>query len=480
MPTQDSPSRHDAHSQMRARGDSRLSWPWGADIGSLAARGDSSRTPAVQPTSRLRRLPPEEAAAREREPRTDDAGIDGWLPTLSTRSRAPLSPGQTIAARRVGPKAPTVQRGRRALSPTSLTSMARLAFRRHDHRLDRRRLRRGGIVVPAGALADVPRVIHSGRHGPLGPVIHVLTIFSIPKPFLGPIGVIQRNAVRSWLALRPECEVILLGDEEGTAACAQELGARHFASIARNEYGTPLLDDAFAQVAAASRFPRLCYVNADIILPAAFLACVERISLPAFLMVGQRVGIEVGGDLDLSDPATARDLAREVLDRGVTHPSLGSDYFVFSKSTFGRLPPFAVGRPYWDNWMIYRARELRVPVVDASECVLVVHQNHDYGHVPQKAGDLWEGPEADRNLGMMSASARYFTPRNATWRLTAKGRLEKRHWWSRRDRDDAFQAAAVLYPWSRPFLSAASLLLRRWDRRLVAWLSARVRANGGA
>ena len=110
-------------------------------------------------------------------------------------------------------------------------------------------------------------------------VVCMLTIFSIPKPFLGHIGVIQRNAVKSWLALRPECEVILLGDEEGTATCAQELGVRHCAGIARNEYGTPLLDDAFARVTAASRFPRLCYVNADIILPAAFLRCVERVAL---------------------------------------------------------------------------------------------------------------------------------------------------------------------------------------------------------
>ena len=297
----------------------------------------------------------------------------------------------------------------------------------------------------------------------------MLTIFSLPKPFLGHIGIIQRNAIRSWLALRPECEVILVGDEEGTASCARELGVRHFAGIARNEYGTPLLDDAFNRAGEASRFPRLCYVNADIILPAAFTRCVQLITLPTYLMVGQRVDIDLDVDLDFADTACRRALEEEILQRGALHPPLGIDYFVFPRGVMGSLPPFAVGRPGWDNWMIFRAREMHIPVVDASECVLVVHQNHTYAHVPESTGDLWEGPEANRNRGMVSSSAQHFTPRHGTWRLTAEGRLAKCHWWSR-DHDAVLDAAGVFHPWARPFLSAARLLLRRWDRRLVRWL----------
>jgi hypothetical protein len=307
----------------------------------------------------------------------------------------------------------------------------------------------------------------------------MLTIFSIPKPFLGHIGVIQQNAVKSWLALRPECEVILLGDEEGTASCAQEHGVRHLAGIARSRYGTPLLDDAFQRVAHAARFPRLCYVNADIILPADFTRCVQRVALPSFLMVGQRVTIDVDVALDFADPSCGHTLEEMVRENGSLDAPYGSDYFVFPKATLGPLPPFAVGRPGWDNWMIYRARALRVPVVDASACMLAIHQNHSYAHVPQRSGDRWEGPEADGNRDMVDPTALRFTVRHATWRLTADG-LAKRHWWARRDRADVFDATGMLYPWARPFLSAASLLLRRWDRRLVSWLAALVRPNGRA
>ena len=41
----------------------------------------------------------------------------------------------------------------------------------------------------------------------------MITIFSTPKPFRGHIGVIQRNALKSWTLLHPDVEMILFGDE---------------------------------------------------------------------------------------------------------------------------------------------------------------------------------------------------------------------------------------------------------------------------
>ena len=55
----------------------------------------------------------------------------------------------------------------------------------------------------------------------------MLTIFSTPKPFVGHIGIIQRNAIKSWTLLHPDVEVILFGDDEGAAQACQDLGIRH-------------------------------------------------------------------------------------------------------------------------------------------------------------------------------------------------------------------------------------------------------------
>ena len=43
----------------------------------------------------------------------------------------------------------------------------------------------------------------------------MLTFFTTGKPFRGHSGIIQRNALRSWLLLDPDVEVILFGDDEG-------------------------------------------------------------------------------------------------------------------------------------------------------------------------------------------------------------------------------------------------------------------------
>jgi hypothetical protein len=49
---------------------------------------------------------------------------------------------------------------------------------------------------------------------------------------------------------------------------------------------------------------------------------------------------------------------------------------------FTEMPEFAIGRAGWDNWMIFHARRLGLPVVDATPSLMIIHQNHDYNHLP--------------------------------------------------------------------------------------------------
>lgn len=253
----------------------------------------------------------------------------------------------------------------------------------------------------------------------------MMTLFSIPKPFRGAAAVIQRNAIRSWVRLQPRCEVILLGDEAGVAQAAEEFGVRHIPGVARNDYGTPLLSSAFRLVEDAAARPILAFVNADIILFDDFPAAARRIPFREFLMVGQRWDLDVAGPWDFDRPDAAERLRQEALDRGKPHPPSGSDYFVFPRGALGDFPPFAVGRPRWDNWFIYHARERRWPVIDATPCAFVLHQNHGYEHLKQgTGGDDWQGPEADRNLVLAGGWDGVYVLDDATHLLTPR-RLEK-------------------------------------------------------
>ena len=92
-----------------------------------------------------------------------------------------------------------------------------------------------------------------------------LTLFAIPKLFEGHVGVIQRNAIRSWAHLQPHIEIILFGqgDSELTEI-ANEIGAR-LLPLETNDSGTPILGDAFEKAHHWSTSDVLCYVNSDMI-----------------------------------------------------------------------------------------------------------------------------------------------------------------------------------------------------------------------
>ena len=178
-------------------------------------------------------------------------------------------------------------------------------------------------------------------------------------------------------------EVILVGDEVGMAEVAEEYGVTHLSDVDHNEWGTPLVSSIFGLARQASQSPLLAYVNADILLMPDFLEVSQQVAAEAerFLVVGQRWDLDVTRSLNF-DSDWARRLRAEVLEQGELHRPSGSDYFIFPRSVFVEMPPFAIGRAGWDNWTIYHALERNWPVVDATASLMIVHQNHDYGHLP--------------------------------------------------------------------------------------------------
>ncbi|MFC2004677.1 hypothetical protein ACFLUY_00460 [Chloroflexota bacterium] len=277
----------------------------------------------------------------------------------------------------------------------------------------------------------------------------MFTIFSIPKPFRGNIGIIQRNAIQSWCRLRPACEIILFGEEEGTAAAATEFNIRYVPEVARNEYGSPLFSSLFEQAHRYATHQLMAYVNADIILMVDFAKAISQIRLDRFFMLGQRWDLDVTELLDFSNPDWESLLRSEVSKYGQLHPPSGADYYLFPQGLFGTIPPFAVGRTVMDNWLIYKARALDIPVIDATQVVTCVHQNHErtYASVglqsPQGEKSLTSGIEASKNVELMGGKDNAFSIEYATLLLTPqvlKPALSPRHIYFR------MRALPVLHP----------------------------------
>ncbi len=211
-----------------------------------------------------------------------------------------------------------------------------------------------------------------------------LTIFSAPKPMRDPhIITIQRNAIQSWLALGPQVEVLLIGDEHGLAETAADFGVRHLPQVKTNESGTPLVSSIFDLARQHSASPLLCYVNADILFLPGLVESAAAVlrQCPEFLLVGQRWDLDITAPLEFTPGWDAR-LRADVRQRGRLHPPAGSDYFLFPRHLFTEIPDFAIGRAGWDNWMIYHAATQPWPCVDATPEVTIIHQNHDYRHLP--------------------------------------------------------------------------------------------------
>ena len=261
----------------------------------------------------------------------------------------------------------------------------------------------------------------------------MLTFFTTAKPFRGHNAIIQRNALKSWTLLRPDVEVILFGDEEGAAKAAGELKIRHETRVERNEFGTNRLDSMFHRTQQIARHETLCYINCDILLMRDFCTALQRVRVAHahFLMVGRRWDTNVQAPIHFESPDWEARLRARVLLEGKRRTAEWIDYFVFSRGPLGaNVPPFAVGRPFWDNWFVWRALDSEYPVIDASAVVLAVHQNQNYGHHPQGKPGVLHGAESCRNSQLAGGWRHLRTIADAMEVLSANGLRPNRtrHW----------------------------------------------------
>src|SRR5512138_256990 len=256
----------------------------------------------------------------------------------------------------------------------------------------------------------------------------LITLFSAPKPFTNPhIATIQRNALTSWTLL-PDVEIILLGEETGLAEAARELGVKYIPGVQRNDNGTPLISSMFQLAREQSNSDLLCIINADMLLMPDFVEmAMESRSLllekrtashstPRFVLLSQRWDLDITQPIEFTEGWQDR-LSSMVHRQGSLHRPAGSDFFLFPRSCYTDVPDFTIGRAGWDNWMIYKARREKWPVIDCTPSVMIVHQNHDYSHLPG-GKPHYEHPDSNVNIRLAGGQANIrYTILDATHQL---------------------------------------------------------------
>lgn len=223
-----------------------------------------------------------------------------------------------------------------------------------------------------------------------------MIVYTIPRSFEGHRAVIQRNAVRSWQALG--LDVVFVGRDPGVQEVAEQEFGITTLPCTRSEHGTPLVRDVFYY--AAQQQGVQAYFNTDCIFLDDLMPAVKEAArrFKRFVMIGQRWDVPIDYELDFSGNWQAE--VRDVIDAsGELHGPQGVEYFIWRGRPYLDMPDFAVGRPGYDNWMVWKAIDGGCPIVDATGRITCAHQNHSHAHR--------HSPETRKNRSMVAEHQRY-------------------------------------------------------------------------
>lgn len=212
-----------------------------------------------------------------------------------------------------------------------------------------------------------------------------LTFVCCPKPFNNDFKDIQYNAIKSWTLLNTVAKIIICGNEEGVNEFADRMTQEstipieYVDKIKRTNNGTPLVNDIF-KIGATRSNKYVCYINCDIILLSDFDCMFTEFmkSFPKqdkFLIIGRRWDWYNPKPILFDDEWEVRTKDMAKLD-GHLHTDSAIDYFIHSNTTFSKIHPFAIGKFFWDNWLVGNAfKRPEVMTIDVTDSVFVIHQN---------------------------------------------------------------------------------------------------------
>lgn len=235
----------------------------------------------------------------------------------------------------------------------------------------------------------------------------MITLYTVPRDFEPPFDLLQANAIRSWLALTPTPQVILIGDN-GIRNAAAQLGVQ----FSESDGDLPTVRHAIETAEEMAVHPVRCFLNTDNVLFPSFYEVLQPVlwQFEQFVCIGRRTNLDVEARID----STSREFADEVEQRGTPGGWTGMDYFIYRGVSLSQdMPDFKIGADCYDNWIVREIAQSTTPLINVSEVLTVVHENH-----PPKPGLAMT--EIDRNHKLAKIDKRYGI-KTANWRLVSTG-----------------------------------------------------------
>lgn len=218
---------------------------------------------------------------------------------------------------------------------------------------------------------------------------------------------IQNNAIQSWLRLGITRNIVVVGKDEGVKEYAAKCNLIYEPDVKINKWNTPLVNSIFELGRKHTPDDQLlCYINSDIILLDTFADTVMSWynqfadTTKDVLIVGRRWDWNTPKEVDFSNPDWQTVVTEQAKGDGRMHEYSGIDYFVHTKTTYPFIFPLAIGRYWWDWWLVGNCERRGVMTIDISPTAFIIHQNcpwYQQGKVVRNRKQMYQTEEVKRN-----------------------------------------------------------------------------------
>lgn len=247
----------------------------------------------------------------------------------------------------------------------------------------------------------------------------MLTILTTPKPQTPKANMDFANAMRNWSKLIPTPEIFVFDGERDRVELH---GGIYINDFPATDLGLPYMDEMFAIARRRAANNVFMLVSDHLMFLPGLMKAIARVQnkFDTFLAVGQRHDINIEKFVDFHNSSWPMEL-QLFANAGRLHGPSAKDYMVISRDYPLALPPFIVGRPWYDSWFVVAALEANIPVVDLTRTVTALHPNHDYYQIPGNPAGNHGNPGEKYNEKLAVGCAGKGHASTSTWVDTVDG-----------------------------------------------------------
>jgi hypothetical protein len=182
---------------------------------------------------------------------------------------------------------------------------------------------------------------------------------------------VQTDALLSWKNLKPKPEIIIIGNDPGTAEICKKHGFIHVTDVKCSSTGTPICIDFIRQAEKRASNDIMLLCSGDIYITQDTIEAAKAISKEKdeFCVVPRKKFV------DIENGKVVRDV---ICGTGTPWATWqGGDYWLHSKGIFEGMPDFLIGRHYLERWM-YRWLCNKDALIDGTLAITCLHQKHPH------------------------------------------------------------------------------------------------------